>query len=399
MTTFRRVLFWPTSKFLDREWSEDADEAAWLGTSRRVCEAYSVGLEQGGLPGRHSELRLITEASSERLGEGGRVRAEVSVDRFEGFEMGRVHVPRGIARLSAEARAELVLETVHRLAVTLGGFRGWDAEVLQTARDRAAADRCVYGEIGDWKSSPGRRRRARMVFELADDGNGRVVLEVAGPDGVVTSLGPAYGFGSPEGFRRARRTLRWQGKDQVELIPYVAPFEPALGMLRWQADGPGLVELAAPPTPARPANGSVTTLPAEAADLVVVRPIGDSLPDQPSQIKVIGGGPMNDVPRDYEATLRRLLRAVTGPAWQTWWAASDETVLEIWYDFVPRAAGVRIRRGRNSVKGSIDRPTPTMIAVDDPAELARKDVVALMTAVQQRFQLGPLPPLDPGTFS
>jgi hypothetical protein len=267
--------------------------------------------------------------------------------------------------------------------------------VLQAARDRAAADHCSYREIGDWKSSPGRSYRARALFELADDGNGRVVLEVAGPGGVLTSLGPAYGFGSPEGFRRALRTLRWQGKDAVALIPYVDPFGEALGMVRWEATGPGLVELAAPPSSAsRPASGSETML--TAADLVVVRPTGDTLPDRPCEIRVIGGGPTNDVPRKYQATLTRLLDAVTAPPWQTWWAASGETLLEIWYDFEPRAAGARVRRGRNRVKASIDRPTPTMIAAEDPAELAREDVVALMTAVQHRFKLGPLPPLDPG---
>jgi hypothetical protein len=355
-----------------------------------------MGLREAGLTGRNSTLSLMTESSSEDLARGGVVRAHVNIDRFEGFEIGRVHVPAGVARLSPDQRAHLVLHTIHRLTRALGQFRGWDSAVLDPVHARVLADGCAFSHTTEWKSNPGKSRQARAIFTLADDGFGRVVLEVSQPGGAVATVGPALGFTTPEGFVRSARTLRWRGKDAVELIPYSGHFGDAHGLLRWEAGGPGAAYPAL--TEADPAGTGRPASEIELGDVsarVVVELDGDTVPGKPPTIRSIGGGPTNGVPDGYLNTLHLLLEAVENPRWQRWWAASGDSALWIQYNLAPRTAGYRVRRGKTRVSGWIDRPASSVIAAGDPVDMAVQDVTALMSAAGARFGLDAIPPLPP----
>jgi len=119
---------------------------------------------------------------------------------------------------------------------------------------------------------------------------------------------------------------------------------------------------------------------------------GATAPEQPPEIRFVGGGPSNGVPRSYQQTLTNLLRQVADePAWLQWWSAADRAILEIFYWYDVDGCRVTARRGRNKLIAAIERPTSTMQRSPDPAALARQDVGELLAAIRHRMRL-PEPP-------
>ena len=67
-------------------------------------------------------------------------------------------------------------------------------------------------------------------------------------------------------------------------------------------------------------------------------------------------------------------------------------ILEIWYDFSAAKPGIALRRSRNRLKATINRPVDTIGALR-PGHLAKEDVLALVEAVTLKQGLGPPPRL------
>jgi len=397
--TFNYVEVWPPTGWPDRPWCDDVEKEAFVKSARSIIELYTEVLVGLGVQGWRSMLRLVCchVPSLEH------VLVLVSTDRSGDFEGGSVHLPSGVAALPATARSLLVLDVVHAAVLRLADARGWEGSQFEGPRQHVLNSGLQYRWDGPWKSSPDRRHRARSRFRLMDDGYGRARIEVQRRDNAVTVAvsGEALAFSTSKGFERSARTLRWDGSSAVHMIPYSGLWPSALhGLVRlestedgWRSftDG-GIYQgrtLATLDTEtAEPTDGSDSARP-----LVVVRGNGPNAPDSPPRIRVIGGGPMNHVPKGYITTLTALLNALAAPAGQDWWLAADVKELEVSYDFEAERPRIRTWRGRNQFKAVIERPTTTTTTAVHPEQLARDDVEALITAVRRRTGLGPHPEL------
>ncbi|MFC7534652.1 hypothetical protein [Actinoplanes sp. GCM10030250] len=274
---------------------------------------------------------------------------------------------------------------VHAAAVRLGRDRGWDQDALAAAHGHALAAGLRYRWTGPSKISPDRRHVACPVFVLHDDGFGRVMIEVRqrDHDRVIAVSEPALAFSTSDGFQRSARTLRWQNKNSVGLIPWSGLFGDQQGMLRLNLAYPGEPRTAEPPPPqTKPL--SVASLPQ-----IIVQVPAEIGP----RITVVGGGPMNGIPAAYEKTLDDLLDRLQSEPWQVWWAAEAEDDLKIWYDFAVTKTGIAIRHAHGRWRTTIRRPAATFAGAPEPATLARQDVDAMLAAIQRRTRLSEHPPL------
>ena len=382
MSYLRMVGFWPPAGFPDRPWLEHPDEDAFVRSARSVCELYSEAVEQAAIPARHSELRLFCRLDQSRADVVVTVYPEVR----EGFEMAAAAIPPTIAALPAADRARLVLEVVHAGATRLAQDRGWNSDALARAYDHALAAGLRFRWTGPAKISPDRRHTARPVFVLHDDGYGRVIIEAERrADGQVVAVSSsALAFSTSAGFRRAARTLRWVDTNTIEIKPWIGLLGEEQGILRLDLTNPGSPGTAEPDeSAAGTANGT-----AARPEVTVLTP-----DDLGACIEVIGGGPMNGIPADYETTLHALLEQLSTPPWQAWWAAGTEEVLEIWYDFAAATTAVSIRHAHNRWRATIRRPASMFAQATDPAALARDDVRSMLSAIQRRTGLGEHPSL------
>ena len=100
---------------------------------------------------------------------------------------------------------------------------------------------------------------------------------------------------------------------------------------------------------------------------------------------------MNGVPLRYSVTLGRLLDRMKEHG-EAWWADSDLAILEVEYYFSAAKPGIALRRGRNRLKATINRPVETIGAVR-PGQVAKDDVLALVEAITRKQGLGPPPSL------
>ena len=381
VVALRLIDVWPPSGRPGRPWLEDPDEDAFARSARSVCELYTEAVRQAAVQARHSELRIFCRHDGNR----GDVLVTVHPEIHEGFEMAVALLPDGIARLTAAARAGLVLEVVHAAAARLGQERGWDEAALVAAREHALAAGLRYRWEGPAKTSPDRRHTAHPMYALCDDGYGRVVVQVRRrEDGqVIAASAPAPALSTSAGFARSARTLRWRSRTVVELVPYGGPRNDERALVALDL-GPGrLAELELSEHHDVPA--AVTAVPR-----VVVRTPAETGP----RIDVIGGGPTNDVPGAYLTTLDDLLNQLEQPAWQAWWSAGGVQVLEVRYHFDATAAGPAVRRRKGTVRADIRRPVSAFTAPEAAAGLARQDVEALLAEVRRRTGLGEHPPLS-----
>ncbi|CAA9366064.1 MAG: L-aspartate oxidase [uncultured Nocardioidaceae bacterium] len=128
---------------------------------------------------------------------------------------------------------------------------------------------------------------------------------------------------------------------------------------------------------------------------VAVRARGAHEPESPARIRIIGGGPTNDVPDSYQRRLSHLLGVLAAPEGQEWWLAAGVKELQVAYYFERATPRVRTRLHRNVLAAGIERNGPGLNHVPDPATIADRDVENLVSAVRKRTGLGPHP-LLPG---
>jgi hypothetical protein len=258
-------------------------------------------------------------------------------------------------------------------------------------RDHVLDAGLAYRWDGPWKASPDRRHRARARYHLAPDGYGRVRIEVRRRDDetVVAVSAEAVAFSTSRGFERSARTLRWAGSAAVGLVPYAGRGTAHThGSLRLDRDEDGWHST-------RRDDVTVLALAPGAGDVevprIVVRGVGIDAPEQPPRVTLVGGGPMNDVPAEYDDALHALLRELTGDAGQRWWQDAGLRELELWYDYAPPATRVRTRLTGQRLKAVVQRPVAEMHSA--PQALATADVRELVAEVRRRTGLGPHPTL------
>ncbi|WP_157368219.1 hypothetical protein [Alloactinosynnema sp. L-07] len=227
MAVLRTVEFWPKTGFPGGPWADTPDVDTFVKTARRVCERYSELLALGGVRSRTSSVRLFAHPDTARAD----VLGEVYVDPQSDGEFAVVSLPPGISVLAPQARAMLVLEVVHRCLLRLASARGWDPAVLDAAYRHTIESGLAFTWSSAWKASPGRCFRARATFRLADDGYGRVSVEIQERSGgtVVGHTSESLSFSTIEGFKRSAATLRWVGRSAVRIHPFVSPFGDSTG--------------------------------------------------------------------------------------------------------------------------------------------------------------------------
>jgi hypothetical protein len=360
VTILRTVEFWPQIGFANAPWEDGPDEDAFVRSARALSELYSEGIRQGRVDARNSQLRLHCVGH-----EHGRAEVQVTVftEQFEGFDMVGVSLPDGVAALSGPARAALVLDVMHAAAVRMADARGWNKAAFEVARSYAVANDLQFRWAGPGKSAPGRRHTARAVFTIADDGFGRVIVEIrrVSDSTLVGASVQMITAGSQRSFRRVARSLRWQGRTSVQIDP---------------GEGWTTTEVEQPPA-------------------INVRAEGANWPESGPHISVIGGYGGSGIPELYSTTLHALLERLTDSPWLAWWSPAPDDVLEITYDSSSRVNTARItaRRGANKLRMRIERPRPDILAAGNQIALARDDVEAMLNTAQRRAGLGPHPQL------
>lgn len=378
MAVLRTVEIWPATGFPHTAWDDDPAVDAIAKTSRRVCERYGEGLAAHEIRSRSASVRFFAATDPERSD----LLVDVHLDS-PGDESCFVHLPPGMAELSAQGRAGLVLDVIHGGLLRLAEARGWDTGAFEDARRHTVDHGLSFTWSSAWKSSPGRKLRARACYRIEDDGHSRVTVEIAETStGHVLGTTPeVLGFSTIEGMKRGAKTLRWDGPGAMRIVGCPDPWGGSLGESRFEIGD------LRHPTPVRVPD------PTSAEYTVTVRGQGSTAPEQEPEIQVIGGGPMNDVPYEYIDALYVLLEEVVD-GWTQWWSKADRALLEVWYRFGDDVReGVLVRLNENSVTARISRPTASMLTGRDGVRQAHGDVSDLMARVATRLGLGPHPVL------
>jgi hypothetical protein len=397
------IEFWPATGFIDQPWVDHPGEDAFVKTATRVCERFSEALRdappEAQITNRVSSIRLFTGrhgASNQRQpdpqADADGVLVEAILDPPSGFEMVRVTLPSGIENLTAHQRARLVLDVITAAAGRLAEARGWHRAPLDAARQHVIDHGYGYTAVSPWKTSRSRRHRARCAFAMADDGFGRLTLQVAeaGNDALLANAGPYLAYSTREGFTRSVRTLRWTSATSVEVVPFIdllgrATSRVTLDLAGKQTTAP---DAAAVTEPQETSQGDTT---AAALPAVVVRGVGASAPEQRHEMRVCGGGPTNNTSRVYTRTLDLMLDQLETEPWRLWWGHSPVAVLDIYYWFDGARPGTRVQRRAQAGTASITRPARVQGQGADGVQQAHADVTALVDRIRARFEL-PEPP-------
>ncbi|GAA2146063.1 hypothetical protein GCM10009844_21650 [Nocardioides koreensis] len=387
MPTLSYVYPWPAQARADRPTDEDEVADVAIRGCRSIAELYSEALPELGLANRVSELRLFIRHAPGLE----HVRATVQVDPVrEGFEMAHMHVPTGFAARAPQLRARMLLEAVHGLVGRLAVARGWDVNVLERCRRQVLDRGLEYRWSSAPKASPDRRHEARADFRLPPDGYGRVRLRVVRRDDGVTvaSSDEALAFCTSAGFRRAAKSLRWQGKDHVSLVPY--DWVPSVrgGQLSLSREDGAWRGVVADYMSVRPVPAGD---PAPPALGVQVEGRGETAAEQPARIVFLGGGPIRtrQIDRFHDAFIAEMTRFAS-PSGQDWWRGAGIRLLEVEISYGGERARVRSRRGEHRLRVFVDRPDSSLPG-RDPAPLARGVAEEVVALVRHRTGLGPHP--------
>lgn len=274
MPLLREVWFWPPTGFVDRRWShgtafDSPDADTFLRQSRAVCERYCEALPALAVTHGTSHLRLfLADPDDDRLTVPGPDDAPTAAflgGPRTGFEMGLVRLPARWRHRPDDRRREDILGVVHASVMLMADERRLEGrDRLVQAVEHVRAHGYGYTWDGPWTRSPRRGPfAARARFRLADDGHGRVSVEVAslGSDGtpVATASTSEYRTWGTAGirFRSFARTMRWRGPDVLSLDAGLA-LDDVAELCVWVSGGPGsppqVGEVLGPPLPEKPSR-------------------------------------------------------------------------------------------------------------------------------------------------
>jgi hypothetical protein len=204
----------------------------------------------------------------------------------------------------------------------------------------------------------------------------------------VGTSAESLAFCTGVGFRRAAKSLRWQGNDHVSLVPY--DFVPAIrgghvSVSREEGKWLGAVTDYMSVRPVPDGDPNLTDL------AVHVAGRGAGAIEQPARIRFLGGGPIQTrqidlFHRAFSAEMARL----ASPSGQTWWRGAGIRMLEIEIRYGGERARVRSRRGEHRLRVFVDRPDSTL-PDREPAPLARQVAEEVVALVRRRTGLGPHP--------
>ena len=183
-----------------------------------VTEAYQLHLaDQDPIPARSSWVRLIPDNESGRLPLSG-----------YDSEFGEAHhVPfdPSVVDLADRARRRQILDWVQASLLSLAASLRWPTAPLVAAYDACLAGGIQVAAAGPAKSSPDRRHRAHVAFEIDGNGDGWSWLIIDGPDGRQQS----ERVDTPPALRAARRSfksVRWEGSSVVSFQPWITDYTP-----------------------------------------------------------------------------------------------------------------------------------------------------------------------------
>jgi hypothetical protein len=361
-------------------------EDLFAKSARSISELYAQVLPSLGIRHHIGSIQLNFHGSPQPDGRG--IVSELVPTQQRSQECARLYVPPEFAAASAATRAITVLDVFHETLLCLGDRSGWDPALLHEARRQVTASGLVFTWTSPWRSSPDRRRRARVHYWLEPDGWGRAVLDIQRTaDGTTLARsGPHTAYVSQRGFQRSADTMTWLSVDDLSFVPFVPPFAGQLTSVN--------VTVATHDSTAAVLPIQTGTLNfADAAAPSPVTVVDLAQPSHIPPIRVIGGGPMNGVNPTYEVGLQRALSLLeTSPEWVEWWRRAAAGVLEVWYEFHPSKSGPWIRMSKHKVTARIIRSAASTHQPDRADAQGHQDVIDLMRAVAERVQR-PDPPL------
>jgi hypothetical protein len=378
---------WPVRRWCPPEMDDDPhapvlEMDALLRGSKKVTELLGECLAEEGITMPRSSIRLLPGPPSAT----GDLEVEISDHMAGGEDMGHVGVPAGFHDLGVRERDALLLlmwrETLKRLVARRGG----DPAAVDRAADAARRDDHEIPRYGPWKQDRGRSRRMRLVGVLRDDGFLRLRVEVEELRGERSSRrsDEMVGGSSYWSFDRAARSLRWTSSTTVEGISVPGIVLGDRGSFVLDAET-GAVEVH---------GGHADPLPIEPTG--PARAIGFRVVEQPAdRIRVHwgGGGPTDEVPREYLAEAHRLGRVLESPEWIAWWRLVDVDEVSAYVDHLPSSSASIVRFRGRALGITVRRPADTIPTGSAAALLARHDTEAVLVRIAERRGIRPAPSL------
>lgn len=221
MAVLNYVSFWPDGGHRDKPWPDHyggvdcSAEDAFLRTSRRVTERYSEALAENPLQAPRLSIDM---GVSQYRSDGPDVSVNLSLSR-PGENGVRVDIPATVATLAAQDRARLVLDAVDLAMRTIGDALGWPQDVLDRAHQHTLDHGLGFSMAGPWKTDRSRKRRARPVARICDEGWSELCFEIvdARTDkhlGYTSTVVSA--LNSLPGFKRFASEFRWANASTIE---------------------------------------------------------------------------------------------------------------------------------------------------------------------------------------
>jgi hypothetical protein len=291
----------------------------------------------------------------------------------------------------------------------------------------AAVDGFEWTGTGPWKSSPDRRRSARLTGRLLDDGYMRTAIEIRdGRDGPIRSSEQFLGVENSRRFRNHLKTLEWVGSDVVaaglnvdHLLFGRIEIDAATGTVlgRWRHHfnrEPSGLELAFMGNPdglaaAQEALGDKPRIPLEItleqvdADPVVRPNDGDvrraiARPDvrtAPRRLVFLGISDLRGAPRDYSRRIAALEAVVEADAaWRSWWTSAGFFEVDLGTSVDTATPGLTVRIREDRIVARLRRPRATIPRGPSARTLATADFSRLIERIRERADMPEPPPLD-----
>lgn len=226
---FDTVMFYPQSGWRFRLWDPELDNDALLRTSRAICERYSEKLVTRRIAHRPTSLVITCSEQPEPLPRiAGRF--DLRGSRRPSWEAGHVAVPSGFASWELDRRRQEILDALHSICLEMATQAALNREDFEAAKQHTLDHFCQYKWAGPWRTSPGRRWRARCAFSIEPDGYGRTWVEFESlKSGATTVSQTMWAPTVSSSFRRSSKTFRWFTKDSIAYIPVMGKIAPLIG--------------------------------------------------------------------------------------------------------------------------------------------------------------------------